>query len=212
MAGMWSRPLAGVVFLGAAMTGHAAHAASLPDAGEEAQANAALVEVAPEAVTRAVRIALGRGAIADGDRDGTISAREATQYYNARFNIMDRDDDQGLSRREFVAAPPPAVVRAAAREREVGQRRGGFHALDLDGNGGIDREEFALAMLWSRRSADAASRHQWRSKVFGVLDRSGDGVLSRQEFAAAGERHFAESDADGDGRVTIWEFMSGLRF
>lgn len=43
-----------------------------------------------------------------------------------------------------------------------------------------------------------------------MFDQNGDGVLGEREFAAAADRHFADSDTDGDGRVTIRELLSAF--
>lgn len=211
MVAMWSRAAAGVLLFGALVTGPAANAAPSADRGHEARANGPQWEPVDEAVTRSVRLALRSVVIADENRDGVISAREARRYYEARFDVMDLDQDRVLSRTEFVEGRSLPAARGSARRAAGRHRARGFEALDLDGDGALGREEFALAVKFSRTS-DGATRQQLRSKAFGAFDQDGDGVLSEREFAAAGERHFADSDADGDGRVSIWEFIARLRF
>lgn len=211
MAAMWSRAAAGIVLFGALVVGPVADAAPSADGADEERANGRQWEPVGEAVTRSVRLALRSVVIADEDRDGVISAREAARYYDARFDVMDRDQDRTLSRTEFVNRRTPSAARGSARGAADWHRARGFEALDLDGDGALGREEFALAIQFSRRS-DATTRQRLRSKAFAAFDQDGDGVLSEREFAAAGERHFADSDADGDGGVSIWEFIARLRF
>jgi Ca2+-binding EF-hand superfamily protein len=50
-----------------------------------------------------------------------------------------------------------------------------------------------------------------RQAIFEAVDSDRDGALSRQEFMHAGTRDFGSSDADGDGKVTIWEFYAATR-
>lgn len=201
----------GVVLFATVVLGLAAHAAPSVDGGGEERVERPSAKPASKAITHAVRRALSGVVIADQNRDGVVGAREAARYYQARFGVMDLDDDQVLSWSEFVESRLP-VVRAVASGPPAWKRSGRFESLDLDGDGVLDREEFALALLLARRSKDATPRHQRRSEAFDMFDLDGDGALSVREFVAAGERHFAHSDADDDGRVTIWEFLSRLRF
>lgn len=212
MAGLWGPAAAGLALLGILSTTLAANAAPVPAGAGEEWADRSRSEPVPEAMTEAVRRALRGVVIADQNRDGIISAREATRFYQARFGVMDLDGDRILSWPEFVDGQLPVAERAAARRNVGWQRTTRFESMDLDGNEKLDREEFALALLLDRRSKDATPRHERRRDAFELFDGDGDGMLSEREFVIAGERHFAESDADGDGRVTIWEFMSRLRF
>lgn len=210
MVAMWSRAAAGIVLVGALLAGPVADAAPSAGGADEDRANRRQWEPVGEAVTRSVRLALRSVVIADEDRDGVISAREAARYYDGRFETMDLDGDRTLSRTEFVRSGALSAANGSAGDAGWHRARG-FEALDLDGDGALGREEFALAIQFSRRS-DATTRHQLRSEAFGAFDQDGDGVLSEHEFAAAGERHLAESDADDDGEVSIWEFIARLRF
>ena len=45
--------------------------------------------------------------------------------------------------------------------------------------------------------------------MFDAVDADRDGALSKDEFMNAGVRDFERSDADDDGKVTIWEFYGG---
>jgi Ca2+-binding EF-hand superfamily protein len=63
-----------------------------------------------------------------------------------------------------------------------------------------------------RRSLAAAEGTDARRQaVFAAVDTDRNGTLSRQEFTDAGTRDFSGSDADGDGKVTIWEFYAAAR-
>lgn len=65
-----------------------------------------------------------------------------------------------------------------------------FAALDIDGNGRIDRAE------WQAR----------KMAIFYIRDRNNDIALSREEVPGLYKDRFAEADIDGDGRLSGFEF------
>jgi Ca2+-binding EF-hand superfamily protein len=217
-AAAWALAVLGVAAVGLGLTTAApAHAARA--AGERALA---LVpgerhEVGRSPVLRVSRLRAPRVTIVDRDRDGVVTAAEAAAYYEARFAAMEADGDGVLSEAEFVRGGQSPLMRAAAADPLRRDRAPDFTALDLDGDNRLSAEEFLLGKLHHApgrvTAADADERRrQGRVALFAVLDAGRDGVISREEFAAAGARYFATRDADGDGRVTIWEFRSGPAF
>lgn len=146
-----------------------------------------------------IATAMRRTAVADPNLDGEVTGAEAERYYQTRFRLLDRNRDGWIDRDEFLRT---AIVRAV----QVGgsftpPRTREFESIDLDGNGVLTPEEFLRASLMKRSSSRAA--------LFDAVDADRDGALSKQEFMAAGAREFERSDADGDGKVTIWEFYGG---
>ena len=161
----------------------------------------AKVAVAPEAEPRmTIATAMRRTAVADPNVDGEVTSREAGRYYETRFRLLDRDRDGSIHREEFLRT---AIVRAV----QVGgsftpPRTRQFESIDLDGDGALTPEEFLRASLMKRSSSIDGPR----AALFDAVDTDRDGTLSKHEFMAAGARDFERSDADGDGKVTIWEF------
>jgi hypothetical protein len=166
---------------------------------------------APESGASASSIvALGvrRVAIADPDQDGIVSATEAKRYYEARFALMDRDRDGRLSEPEFFRVGTIRSLQAA--DSFSGTWPLGFEAAHVGGSAALTPEEF-LRVAW-RAWPIGADREAGRQSIFAAADANGDGALSGQELMVAGSRHFARSDANRDGRVTIREFYGGTRF
>jgi hypothetical protein len=77
----------------------------------------------------------------------------------------------------------------------------------------VSPEEF----VFERRSRQAAAgawtarEQERRAATFSRLDADGAGFVGRASFIAAGAGYFEAIDLDGDGKVPIWEFLSGQR-
>ena len=70
-----------------------------------------------------------------------------------------------------------------------------FDAIDTNGDGGIEVEEFT-AYFKSLSVTDAAVANQ----VFQAMDANHDGSLSREEFSAFGNEFFLSQDANSPSR------------
>jgi Ca2+-binding EF-hand superfamily protein len=198
--------LAGVLVLGIASAGDPLRAArSQPDEAAEAAPSD------PRSpLIGSVRKPLQAFVSADADGDGVVTGAEAEAYFEARFALMDADRDGRLSGSEFVR-----LGIAKRRGDEILGLRSGrfskFEQLDLDGDGSVSPEEF----MYDRRArqaqtgAWAAKEGARREAAFRLLDADGAGFVDRTGFVAAGAVYFDAFDLDGDGEVTIWEFLSG---
>jgi len=91
---------------------------------------------------------------------------------------------------------------------------------DDDGDGHIGPDEFGTMLDAAHRAAHGGQGHDELARSFAAFDGDGDGFLTVDEVAAlfriAGvqaEEHvadwIAELDADGDGRVSMAEFVQG---
>ena len=53
---------------------------------------------------------------------------------------------------------------------------------------------------------------QRKEARFKEMDKDGDGKLTLDEFLAYAAAHHKAADKDGDGKVTVWEFRAARRW
>jgi Ca2+-binding EF-hand superfamily protein len=163
---------------------------------------------APVLPKTAITAAMRRTAVADPDLDSVVTSPEAAKYYETRFGLLDEDRDGSIDGPEFLRA---AVRSLHALDGFSKPRPLAFESVDVDGNGMLTPEEFLRADMLRRTLAAAGGIDARRKAIFKRVDNNHDGALSLQEFMAAGTQDFGNSDADGDGKVTIWEFYGAAR-
>jgi Ca2+-binding EF-hand superfamily protein len=175
----------------------------------DADADAGEVSEALVLPKTAITAAMRRTAVADPDLDSVVSSREAADYYETRFGLLDEDRDGSIDGPEFLRA---AAIRSLhALDGFSKPRPLAFESVDVDGNGMLTPEEFLRADVLRRTLAAAGGIDARRRAIFERVDSDHDGALSLQEFIEAGTQDFRNSDADGDGKVTIWEFYGATR-
>jgi Ca2+-binding EF-hand superfamily protein len=115
------------------------------------------------------------------------------------FNMMDRDKDGLVSADEFTARLRPPLPRLPR-----------FVEMDTNNDGSVDLAEF-IAAATTRSIPEPAAR-----EIFAHLDRDNDGLLKPIDFPAPPEPPpappvlpgFAVADANGNGMVTLDEFVA----
>ncbi|MBL9155532.1 MAG: sulfatase-like hydrolase/transferase [Verrucomicrobiales bacterium] len=161
----------------------------------------------------------------DGDREiSDAEMREAGR----RLLVLDRNQSGQLESEELAAAsigptsmpaPQPASPEPVAPENWLAAN---IDALDLNGDGGIDRAELMnqarLAFGAFDSNADGVLKREeyagrqpkspmaayLTGKVAGI-DADGNGLLTANEFAAALTKELAAADRDGDGKAAAAE-------
>ena len=158
----------------------------------------------------------------DADVDGSsdhrprfpLDLKEFDARAAERFARADTNGDGNVSQDEFAAALPPDRHRDGANESDppsepghgrpwgklkpeeiAEQETAVFAALDRNGDGQIERDEFSLGKVHEEL------RKERQRAMFSRLDKNVDGALTRDEMAAPAER-LRTLDTDQDGTVT----------
>ena len=121
---------------------------------------------------------------------------------------------QPRSKRSVAAAASPHLIDidqdgAVSQDEATAHYAWLFGLLDVDGDRTVREAEFVDAL--DVRRPDPARREAHRARLgrmFARLDVDGDLLLHREEFLSACRVHFASSDNDGDGQVSVWEFRT----
>lgn len=114
-----------------------------------------------------------RFAALDSDGDGRLSAAEAAEWREAVFGAMDADDDERLTREEYMAVQmgrgSDPEQRGPRYEEKQAEKDAAFTEMDAEGKGFVTREQFL----------EAAAQN------FADADVDGDGFVTMPEFIAA---------------------------
>jgi len=126
------------------------------------------------------------------------STGDMSSFYALRFNIVDKDKNNYLDKKEFAALGLPAAD---------------FSAIDANGDGQIVLAE--LTEYFKKKTASASNRvvvtvADESKTLFDFLDTRPDGRLSPRELNAAATR-LGELDRNHDGKLTRGELRTQIR-
>lgn len=121
---------------------------------------------------------------------GRPEARKASpeEAYKRIFKRLDADGDGAVTRKEYLAR---------TRFKDKVKAAKIFHASDADGDGKVTEVEYVR----NRKVTEAAKG------IFRWLDATADGRLTKDELRKRTDELFRGLDRDGDGAVTIPEFL-----
>lgn len=118
----------------------------------------------------------------------------------------------------IVAVLATGSAYAANDDGNGKSRRNMFEQIDANGDGRVDKQEFAKAreIRFGRMDADGdgavtlaeledRSRRERTERLFGHIDADGDGRVTMAEFTAAGDKMFARLDGNEDGFLSMGE-------
>lgn len=126
----------------------------------------------------------------DQNQDGKISASEAPDRMKQRFDTIDTDGDQAVSRQELEAAFAKAGQNGGRGQGKGQGKKGGGKGAGGKGNG-------------NRSQIDPAALHK-------RMDNNGDGVIDQNEAPGRMKNRFGQIDADGSGTISVEELTSAL--
>ena len=125
-------------------------------------------------------------------------AKAQGTLFDTMLSHLDANDDQEISREEFVDGVGPDLADRPGFHAAVGATvRSLIQVADADGNGVLDPGEYIrLAAVYGAR-ADQAER------AFGRLDQDRNGVLDATELTLAISQFFGSRDPGGYGNVAF---------
>jgi hypothetical protein len=88
-----------------------------------------------------------------------------------------------------------------------------FEAMDGDQDGVLVAGEFGsgrMDMMRTMQPAMSARMQERRAARFAAKDGDGDGQVTMAEFLAAEKAQYEAADTDGDGKVTPWELRGQM--
>lgn len=171
----------------------------------------------------------------DVNQDDLLSVEEIKALRDMERDAIDTDDDQEISREEYVECLKQSFESALEEAEQTGDRVGDWSDLGLEENNELSGEDFAeLAEKAWQDSPEAANKaftyksEQPQTKEefanaavehFRMQDKNNDGVLSKSEYEtpardaqwdeAAVNQRFDELDADNSGAISPQEYRAG---
>ncbi|XP_056383667.1 guanylyl cyclase-activating protein 2-like [Hyla sarda] len=123
---------------------------------------------------------------------GVSANNEASQYVDCMFASFDRNGDNTIDFLEYVAA-----LNLALRGKLEHKLKWSFKIYDKDGNGSVDKQElkeiiqsvYSIKRDWKRDpDAQLLSPDEVCNRIFQLVDENGDGQLTLNEFLEGAKR------------------------
>ncbi|XP_044126786.1 guanylyl cyclase-activating protein 2-like [Bufo gargarizans] len=117
---------------------------------------------------------------------GVSANNEASQFVDRMFTSFDRNGDNTIDFLEYVAA-----LNLALRGKLEHKLKWSFKIYDKDGNGCVDKQElkeiiqsvYSIKKDWTKEGdAQLLSPEDVCNRIFHLVDENGDGQLTLQEF------------------------------
>jgi len=143
------------------------------------------------------RLCQAFGYAADSAAGRAVAAAQQA-LFDAMLAHMDANDDQEISRDEFVAAVGLDIADRPGFDAAVGTTAHSLiQAADADGNGVLEPGEYTrLAAVYGAAAEDA-------ERAFGRLDQDRNGVLDAAELMLAIGQFFASRDPQAGGNLAF---------
>ncbi|XP_002934113.2 guanylyl cyclase-activating protein 2 isoform X2 [Xenopus tropicalis] len=123
---------------------------------------------------------------------GVSANNEVSQFMESLFKSFDRNRDNTIDFLEYVAA-----LNLTLRGKLEHKLRWSFKIYDKDGNGCVDKRElkeiiqsiYSIKRGWRRdQEAQLMSPEEICERIFQIVDENGDGQLSLQEFVEGAKK------------------------
>ncbi|KAK3736970.1 hypothetical protein RRG08_027837 [Elysia crispata] len=150
-----------------------------------------------------------------GDKDVPEMSEEHREYIQRAFDLIDENHNGRISKFELTRA-----ARVLGYNPTLKEAQGMIDAVDADGNGFIDFNEFAHMMLETLGVLDY--QRAQIDEAFRFLDQDGNGWISYDELRTAlttkgdkldeeeFERIISELDVDRDGKIYYEELAAKM--
>ncbi|KAM4722690.1 guanylyl cyclase-activating protein 2-like [Rhinophrynus dorsalis] len=122
---------------------------------------------------------------------GVSENNEVSYFLDSVFRSFDRNGDDTIDFLEYVAA-----LNLALRGKLEHKLRWSFKIYDKDGNGCVDKSElkeiiqsiYSVKKSWKRDETQLMSPEEVCERVFQLVDENGDGQLSLEEFVEGAKK------------------------
>eukprot|EP01095_Lingulamoeba_sp_RSL-Kostka_P001640 TRINITY_DN12394_c0_g1_i1.p1 TRINITY_DN12394_c0_g1~~TRINITY_DN12394_c0_g1_i1.p1 ORF type:complete len:169 (-),score=68.01 TRINITY_DN12394_c0_g1_i1:118-624(-) len=147
------------------------------------------------------------------------NTQEEIEAFEEAFELFDKDGDKFICFEELKECFASLNIKITDQELKIG-----IKAVDKDGNGTLDLEEFKTLLEMKQDMSINIDPVEELQQVFNIFDKDGDGQISAKEIHTVllqfgqnlSEDEIAlminEADKDSDGQVDFNEFQKLMKF